>query len=86
MPNFERMDVDELVAYRDKITAKLKELKADFIAAGKVLNVKRQDAELVEVYNRLESKRAELQEKMGMEQEPQRVNLKTILMRGKTGG
>jgi hypothetical protein len=78
MPNFEKMEIDELKAYRDKIAAKRWELKQEFMAAGKVLNVKLQDKRLVDAYDRLEEKRAKLQEKMGVEPEPQKVGLKKL--------
>ncbi len=88
MPNFEKMDIDDLERYREKIAAKRNELKANFIAAGKVLDVKRQKASLLEDYERLEAKRAALREKIG-EPEPQTVGLKTLILKatkGKLGG
>ncbi len=79
MPNFEKMEIDELKAYRDKICVQGEKLRADFKAAGKVLDVKLQDKRLAEDYARLEEKRAALQEKMGVEPKPQKVTLKSIL-------
>ncbi len=78
MPNFEKMDIDELVAYRDKLANQKHEIRANFMAAGKVLDVKRQDAKLAKAYELLEEKRAKLREKMGVEPEPQKITLKKI--------
>ncbi len=83
MPNFEKMEIDELKAYRDKICVQEEKLRAEFKAAGKVLDVKLQDKQLTDDYARLEEKRKALQEKMGVEPEPQKVGLKS-LFRGKT--
>ena len=69
MPNFEKMDIDELMAYRDKLAKRKHEIRAEFIAAGKVLDVKLQDKQLADDYALLEAKRAKLQEKMNIEQE-----------------
>lgn len=69
MPNFEKMDIDELMAYRDKLAKRKHEIRAEFIAAGKVLDVKLQDKQLADDYALLEAKRAKLQEKMKIEQE-----------------
>ena len=85
MPNFEYMEIDELEAYREKLAKQEDKLKLDFVAAGKVLDAKRQDAQLVEDYERLEAKRKALQEKIGIEPEPQRVNLKTLIFKSKQG-
>ncbi len=84
MPNFEKMDIDDLERYREKIAAKRNELKANFIAAGKVLDVKRQHKEYVMDYEKLEEKRLKLKEKM--DAKPQTVNLKTIIMQSLRGG
>lgn len=78
MPNFEKMDIDELKAFRDKICERREKDKKEFVAAGKVLNVKLQDKRLTEDYARLEEKRAALREKMGTEPEPKKATLKSI--------
>ncbi len=79
MPNFEKMEIDELKAYRDKLAEQKTKLRAEFIAAGKVLNVKLQDKRLADDYARLEEKRKALQERMGIEPEPKKVTLRSIL-------
>lgn len=78
MPNFEKMEIDELKAFRDRICVQEEKLRADFKAAGLVLNVKLQDEKLSEDYARLEAKRAALREKMGTEPKSQKVTLKSI--------
>ena len=88
MADYNKMEIDELEAYREKIARQRDKLKANFIAAGKVLDVKRQNAQLLEDYELLEAKRAALREKIG-EPEPQTVGLKTLLLKatkGKLGG
>jgi hypothetical protein len=83
MPDFDRMEIDELKAFRDKIAKEREGLKHDFVAAGKVLDRKLQDADLVEEYKRLEEKRKALEERIGAIPEPQRVNLRTLLFKAK---
>ena len=78
MPNFEKMDIDDLIAYRDKLAKQKHEIRAEFIAAGKVLDVKRQEKNLADDYALLEAKRAKLQVKMGIEPEPQKTTLKKL--------
>lgn len=85
MPKFEEMDIDDLERFREKIAEQEEKLKTEFIAAGKVLDVKLQNAQLVEDYAHLEAKRKALQEKMGIEPEPQKVSLKTLFIKGKQG-
>lgn len=78
MPNFEKMEIDELKAYRDKICVQEEKLRADFKAAGKVLDVKLQDKRLNEDYERLEAKRAVLRKKMEIEDEIESVTTKLL--------
>ena len=85
MPSFEKMDIDDLERFREKIAEQKVKLTADFIAAGKVLDAKRQDKKLAEDYALLEVKRKALQEKMGVEPKPQTVGLKALFMKGKQG-
>ena len=85
MPSFEKMDIDDLERFREKIAEQKEKLTADFIAAGKVLDAKRQDKKLAEDYALLEVKRKALQEKMGVDPEPQKVGLKALFMKGKQG-
>ena len=85
MPSFEKMDIEDLERYREKIAEEKEKLTADFIAAGKVLDAKRQDKKLTDDYALLEIKRKALQEKMGIEPEPQVVGLKALFMMGKQG-
>ena len=79
MPNFEKMDIDDLIAYRDKLAKQKHEIREEFMAAGKVLEVKRQDAKLAKAYELLEAKRAKLREKMGTEPEPKKTVLGRLL-------
>ena len=84
--NFKRMSIDELEDFRNDIAAQKVLLTEDFIAAGKVLNVKRQEAELDEKQAELDEKKAELKEMMP---KSQIVKLKTLVMKvtkGKLGG
>ena len=85
MPNYEKMDIDDLERFREKIAEQKEKLTADFISAGKVLDAKRQDKKLAEDYALLDIKRKALQEKMGVEPEPQAVGLKALFMKGKQG-
>ena len=48
------------------------------MAAGKVLDVKRQEKQQADDYKLPEEKRAKLREKMGTEPEPQKITLKSI--------
>jgi len=64
MPNFERMDIDELEAYREKISAQRVRLKAEFMAAGMELNKKRQDASLRAEFEDLERRKKEVEAKL----------------------
>ena len=64
MPNFERMDIDELEANRNKIARQRDALKAEFMAAGKVLDVKRQDETLRAEYENLKAKQREIEVKL----------------------
>lgn len=41
MKSLERMTIEELEAHRDQLQVKIEELKAQFVAAGKVLDIKR---------------------------------------------
>ena len=84
MPNFEKMDIDDLERYRKKNEAQREKLKASFIEAGKVLDVKRQHKEYVMDYEKLEEKRLKLKEKM--EAKSQTVNLKTLFIKSLRGG
>ena len=77
MRDFENMDIGELIAFRDKICAQEEKQRAEFRAAGKVLDAKRQSAKLVLEYELLEAKRAALREKIG-EPEPKKTVLKTL--------
>ena len=84
--NFKRMSIDELEDFRNDIVAQKVLLTEDFIAAGKVLNVKRQEAELDEKQAELDEKKDELKEMMP---KSQIVQLKTLIMKatkGKLGG
>jgi hypothetical protein len=84
--NFKRMSIDELEDFRNDIAAQKVLLTEDFIAAGKVLNVKRQEAELDEEQAELDEKKDELKKMMPKSQV---VKLKTLVMKvtkGKLGG
>lgn len=86
--NFKRMSIDELEDFRNGIVAQKDTLTEQFIAAGKVLNVRRQEVGLNEKQDVLDDKRDEL-DKMMPEPEPQTVTLKTLWMKvtkGRLGG
>ena len=85
MPNYEKMDIDDLERYREKLAKQKHEIREKFIAAGKVLDVKRQHKEYVINYEKLEEKRLKLKEKME-EAKSQTVNLKTLVMKSLRGG
>ncbi len=84
MPNYEKMDIDDLERYREKNEAQREKLKAGFIEAGKALDLKRQHKEYAMNYEKLEEKRLKLKEKM--EAKSQTVNLKTLVMKSLRGG
>lgn len=69
MPNLEKMDIDDLERYREKLAKQKQEIREKFMAAGEVLEIKRLDAKLAREYELLEEKRAALREKMGKEPE-----------------
>lgn len=84
--NFKRMSIGELEDFRNDIATQREALKAQFVGAGKVLNVRRQEEKLEKQQDDLDEKKGELKEKMP---KPQTVNLKTLLLkvtRGKLGG
>ena len=84
MPDYEKMDIDDLERYREKLAKQKHELREKFMAAGKVLDVKRQHKEYVMNYEKLEEKRLILKKKM--EAKSQTVNLKTLVMKSLRGG
>ncbi len=84
--NFKRMSIDELEEFRNDIAAQMEALKAEFVGAGKVLDVRRQEAELEVKQSDLDEKKGELKEKLP---KSQIVQLKTLIMKatkGKLGG
>lgn len=84
MPDFEKMDMDDLERYREKITKQREDLKIEFVAAGKILDAKRQYDQLIEDHDKLEAKRLVLQEKLGtLPKPPRTVNLKTLILNAK---
>ena len=57
MPNLEKMDIDDLERYREKLAKQKQEIREKFMAAGEVLEIKRLDAKLAREYELLEDKR-----------------------------
>ncbi len=80
--NFKRMSIDELEDFRNDIAAEKVALTEQFIAAGKVLNVRRQEVELDQKQDVLDEKKEELEEMMP-KPEPQTVTLKTLYLKAK---